>query len=320
MITNVLGFGQIIWDYTVFVDFSYLEGLDLHPGDHRTIDNIQFRDIILELEQEGKTIIKNPGGSCANVMSNMAKLGSSSAFCGKHGKDEDGYRYMEILQEEGVKTLSLIDDNNDTGKLLSLITPDKERTFVVYRGASAFLPAEMVDKKKVQSYDLIHMEGYLLFNSNDALERLFEIARETTFDLAHARIIRESRGFVHQLMQKTPCYVLFANESEGKAFTQEQDHHKILDKMLNYAELAILTLGEKGVKIKTTQGEYHNEPAVVTEPVDTTGAGDAFCGGFLHSYLKEGDIQKAAKLGVQAASKTIEKIGARSFQAVQLEE
>jgi sugar/nucleoside kinase (ribokinase family) len=90
--------------------------------------------------------------------------------------------------------------------------------------------------------------------------------------------------------------------------------------MLNYAELAILTLGEKGVKIKTTQGEYHNEPAVVTEPVDTTGAGDAFCGGFLHSYLKEGDIQKAAKLGVQAASKTIEKIGARSFQAVQLEE
>ena len=317
---KILGFGQVLWDLSVFVDYQFIKELDIKVGGHRIVNLETINEILVKLKEQKKEINKNSGGSCANVMSNLAKLGSQTAFCGKHGDDADGWKYMNILSNEGVKTHSIIDKENSTGQLLSLITPDKDRTFIVYWGASEVLQSNFIDKELLHMSDVVHLEGYLIINSEEALWKIFEEANKTTFDLAAETIIESTRPILQKMMKKHPPLILFSNLNEGQAFTKKKNPDDILDEMLEFSENAVLTLGDKGVMIKKANGEQHFEPAIKTNTVDTTGAGDSFSGGFLHEFFKNCDIEKASKLGVRTASATISKLGARSFHPRQLKE
>ena len=317
---KILGFGQVLWDYTVETDFSFLEKRGFTLGGHHLVDKTTLQKLLRTLEEEGHTVMKNPGGSTANVMSNLAKLGTKSAFCGKHGKDQDGFEYMKILQREGVITYELLDEKEATGRLLCIITPDKERTFVVHWGAAEQMPATRIEKSLIQSAELCHVEGYLIINSAEVLKKIFENAYCLTYDLAAHTVVNRTRPVLQELMKQHPPFILFANLFEGKTFTQKNSPKEISDEMLKFAEIAVLTLGPKGVIIKTREGEEHFEKALPTPVVDTTGAGDAFSAGFLHEFLKTMDIKKAARLGVKTASATIRRMGARSFHPQQLKE
>ncbi len=316
---TTLGFGQVLWDLTVEVDYPFLQDVDIEKGGHKRVEYEVIIDIIKRLEKTpDTTIFKNPGGCAANIMSNLAKLGSNASFCGKHGDDEDGWQYMQILKEEGVKPISILDKEKATGQLFSLITPDKDRTFIVHWGASETLLADSVSEKIISNADISHLEGYLVINSQDVLWKIFENAQKTTFDLAAHSVIEQTLPTLQKMMKKYPPYILFANQFEGKAFTKLEEPEEVLDKMLEFSENAVLTLGENGTLVKTASGEEHFQEAIPTTVIDTTGAGDAFIAGFLHEFLKDGDIQKAAKLGTQAASCTIKEMGARSFQKERL--
>lgn len=314
---TILGVGQVLWDLSIEVDFDTLSKLGMDAGGHRIIEKNELSEILEKLSTkeygQGK-IIKNPGGSAANVMATLAKLGTEASFTGKHGDDEDGWSYMKILENDGVKPLSIIDKQEATGRLLSLITPDKDRSFIVFRGASAELNPNRLKSKIITNHDIVHMEGYLIIKSELVLEKIFEEAKNISFDLAAADIIKPTRPLLQQLMKKQNPYVLFANLLEGKAFTQKENVNDILDSMLKYTENAVLTLGEEGVIVRTASGDEHKEPAIKTKVVDTTGAGDSFSAGFLHEFLKTKDIKKATKLGSKVASKTISELGARSFK------
>ena len=164
----------------------------------------------------------------------------------------------------------------------------------------------------------VHIEGYLITKSSGALWKIFEEAKNTTFDLAAYAVIEKDKPLLQKMMKKYPPSILFSNLTEGEIFTHKKNRNEILDYLLNYTEIAVLTLGEEGVLIKTSTGEKHFEPAIKTQVVDTTGAGDSFTAGFLHEFLESKDILKAAKLGVRAASITISELGARSFQKSKL--
>lgn len=322
MSKGILGVGQILWDLTASVDYSFLKDQGIDVGEHRLIKKKDIENIIEQLQNHHATIrgeiLKNPGGSAANVMSNMAKLGHKTSFYGKHGNDEDGYSYMKILAAEGVTPYSIVDNEHSTGQLFSLLTPDKDRTFLVYWGASESLPPELVDKNLIASFEIVHLEGYLIVNSRETLWKIGEHAKQTTFDLAAASIITKERAILQKMLMEFHPRVLFANFSEGVAFTRKKHKQDIIERMLDFSDTAVLTLGEEGVLVRTTSGEEHFEKAIPTMVADTTGAGDAFCAGFLNHFLQHKGIREAAKLGVKVASVTISKIGARSFQMQQL--
>ncbi|MBD3189960.1 MAG: hypothetical protein GF308_04930 [Candidatus Heimdallarchaeota archaeon] len=310
---SILGFGQVIWDLTVSVDYRFLKLLSIEKGDHSLVNYRSIEQLLSELTLTGTKVLKNPGGSCANVMANLAKLGSKVAFVGKHGDDPNGHLFMKLLKEDGVTPYSIIDQERATGQLLSLITPDKDRTFVVYRGASGFFHPKQIDEQLIKEAEIVHIGGYLV-NSEKALWKIFKNAKKTTFDLSAQSIIKQTRPHLQKMMKKYPPEVLFANIFEGSAFTQSENEEEIINHMLDFATIAVLTLGERGALVAKTKENHHYEPGIVTDVADTTGAGDAFCAGFLHSFLKNHDIEKSAKLGNKIASKTIRRIGARSLQ------
>lgn len=316
---NILGFGQVLWDLTVEVDYPFLQDVEIEKGGHKRVSFEIISDIIKRLEGiPNTTIFKNSGGSAANIMSNLAKLGSDASFCGKHGDDEDGWQYMQILKEDGVEPISVLDKEKATGQLFSLITPDKDRTFIVHWGASEILHPDSVNEKIITNAEISHIEGYLIINSQDVLWKIFEKAQKTTFDLAAHSVIEQTLPTLQKMMKKYPPYILFANEFEGKAFTGLEEPNDILNKMLQYSENAVLTLAEKGAYVKTSSGNEHFQKAIPTTVVDTTGAGDGFIAGFLHEFLENEDIRKACQLGTQIASSTISEMGARSFQKAKL--
>ncbi|MEA2070904.1 MAG: adenosine kinase [Asgard group archaeon] len=319
---SVLGIGQIIWDLTVNVSFEYLETLNIESGGHKIVDSETFHKILSGIKQltEKPKIFKNPGGSTANIMSNLAKIGTPSAFIGKHGDDEKGRKFMQILRDEGVHTYSILDHENETGQLLSLITPDKDRTFIVYHGASKVLPAEMIKEELLKALDLIHVEGYLALESEKALWKIFKESETIAFDLAAYSVVDKTRALLQKVFSKYPPKILFCNIFEGKAFTKKTKKNSILEDLLEYSSIAVLTLGEEGVLIGTREGEKYHQKAIPTKVVDTTGAGDSFCAGFLHEFLKTGDIKAGAALGVKSASTTIREIGARSLSKQKLRE
>jgi sugar/nucleoside kinase (ribokinase family) len=201
-----------------------------------------------------------------------------------------------------------------------VITPDKDRTFIVYWGAAGVLPAEMVSVELIKSFDVCHIEGYLMVNSEAVLRKIFENAHKITYDLAAYSIVDKTRPILQQIMKKHRPYILFSNIFEGRSFTLKETSEEIIDDMLQYSDIAVLTLGEDGVMIKTNDGQQHFEKAIKTKAMDTTGAGDSFSAGFLHEYLQSNNISKAAKLGVKTASITIRELGARSFQKEQLKD
>ncbi len=318
---DFIGFGAVLWDSLVYVDYSFLDEIGIEKGGYRAVDFPTIKAILdrVGADQE-KKIITDPGGSCANVMSNLAKLGSKVTFVGKHGEDNEGYEFMALLKAEGAKTYSVVDKEKRTGQVLSLITPDKDRAFLAYLGAAEVLPAEVVDEALIRKADIVHLEGYLVANSEPALWKIFEVADKVSIDLAATTIIQQHKPVLQALMKKHTPHILFANEFEGKEFAGKEEPKEIIERLLEYAETAVLTLGAKGAIAATRKGDYHFEKAIKTNPVDTTGAGDSFCAGFLHSYHREGDIALSARLSVQIASATIRYMGARSFRTSQLKQ
>ncbi|MBD3193092.1 MAG: hypothetical protein GF308_20820 [Candidatus Heimdallarchaeota archaeon] len=318
MIKKILGFGAVLWDLSVNVDYSFLKKLNIKKSSYAEIDFQTINELLNLVESAGASVIENPGGSCANVMSNLAKLGSSASFCGRHGDDVAGRRFMNILKKDGVQTRSILDYQKSTGMVFSFITPDKDRTFRTYIGASDILPAESIDESMVKKADNIHIEGYLMSNSVEALWKIFEVGDKISFDLAAESLILKRRTELQKLMTAHPAFILSANIHEGRAFTQKEELEDVIDRMLDFSEIAVVTLGEKGAYGTTKNGELHFQPAIHTIPADTTGAGDSFCAGFLHDFLKSGDIKKGMETGTQTASLTISKIGARSLERKQL--
>ncbi|MFX1476311.1 MAG: adenosine kinase [Promethearchaeota archaeon] len=318
---DFIGFGAVLWDSLVYVGYSFLDEIGIVKGGYRAVDFPTLKQLLERINAEkDKKVITDPGGSCANVMSNIAKLGSSVTFVGKHGDDAEGYKFMNLLESEGVNTYSVLDKEKRTGQVLSLITPDKDRALIAHLGAAEVLPAEAIDEALIRKADITHLEGYLVANSEPALWKIFEAADKVSIDLAAATIIQQHKPVLQKLMKHHRPYILFANEFEGKEFTGKEDYREIVERLLDYAEIAVLTLGEKGAIAATRKGDYHFEKAIKTNPVDTTGAGDSFCAGFLHTYHREGDIALSAKLSVQIASATIRYVGARSFRTSQLKD
>ena len=318
---DFIGFGAVLWDYLVYVDYSFLNDIGIEKGGYRPVDFPTIKSVLAKIESDtDERVTTDPGGSCANVMSNLAKLGSRVTFVGKHGDDTEGYKFMNLLKSDGADTYSILDKEKKTGQVLSMITPDRDRAFLAYLGAAEVLPAEAIDEDLIRKADITHLEGYLVANSEPALWKIFETADKVSFDLAAAAIIQQHKPTLQKLMKTHTPYILFANEFEGKEFTGKEDYREIIEGLLDYTEIAVLTLGEKGAIAATRKGEYHFEKAIKTNPVDTTGAGDSFCAGFLHTYHHEGDITLSAKLSVQIASATIRYVGARSFRTSQLKE
>lgn len=248
------------------------------------------------------------GGSAANTIHGLAKMGINTGFIGKVGKDEFGKLFHDDMTENGIEPL-LLKSETPSGKAMALISPDSERTFATYLGAAIEVSASDLSSHLYKGYDYFHIEGYLVQN-HELIETAVKIAKENglivSIDMASYNVVEDNLEFLQKIV-KDYVDIVFANEEEAKAFTGKEPEEAIhvFGELCDYA---IVKVGKEGSMIKHN-GEVTVVESIKANSIDTTGAGDLYASGFLTGLIKGYSLSKCGQMGSILAGKTIEVMG-----------
>jgi len=309
--TKILGMGNALVDImTKLEDDSILEKFNLPKGSMQLVNEAAVDKITKGTTHLQKS--QSSGGSAANTIHGLAKLGIETAFIGKVGKDDFGDFFRDdLIKSKITPELSLSD--NESGCAIALISPDSERTFGTFLGAAVELAAEDLEKFDFSKYDYFHIEGYLVQN-HKLLEKALHLAKENglivSLDLASYNVVEDNLEFLHKMV-KEYVDIVFANEEEAKSFTGKEPEESLIH-LGDICDIAIVKIGEKGSMIKRGNKVFKAGVIDVT-PIDTTGAGDLYASGFLYGMVNNLPLDKCGEIGAILSGRVIENTGAKLF-------
>ena len=310
---KILGLGNALVDIITEVDDEVLlKEFNLPKGSMTLVDEKFSKKIFSRTEKLNKT--KASGGSAANTIHGLAKLGSPVSFVGKVGSDELGDFFFNDMKENNIEPF-MIRTKTDTGKAQAFITRDAERTFATYLGAAIEMTAKDIEEKLFEGHDIVYVEGYLVQN-HELLEHSLKLAKsrglEVALDLASYNVVEDNLEFLGDMVRNY-VDIVFANEEEAQAYTGESDPEKALLKLASETKIAVVKVGKKGSLIRH-QNETFTIKINPEKGVDTTGAGDLYAAGFLHGYIQDMPMTTCGELGSLLAGNVIKVIGAKIKQ------
>ena len=307
---SIIGIGNALTDVlAVLPDTSLLAKYNLPAGSMQWVDSKTAQTIWEELKAHDLQIV--PGGSCANTITGTALLGMKSGFIGKVGDDDLGFLFRQGQVKNGI-TPHLLTGEKRSGRAMVLITPpNAERTFADYMGAALELSAEDLKEEFFQGYDMLHIEGYLV-QSQELVRRAAEIGKKlgmtVSIDLASYNVVESNYDFLHDIVENY-VDIVFANESEAKAFTHKAPEDA-LDDIAKVCEIAVVKIGAKGSYVKSGDEKFRIAP-FPAKAIDATGAGDLFAAGFLYGYARGLELETCGKIGSYVSSRIVEVIGSK---------
>ena len=306
---KIIGIGNALTDIIVPIkDYEIIDSLNIPHGGMVMIDKNQFLEINKHIANINKSMVA--GGSAANTIYGLSKLGVETSFIGKVGMDTIGDNYEQDMLKAGIKP-DLIRTDTPSGCAIVLITPDGERTFASYLGAAQELMPENISEENFIGHDILHIEGYLLFNYDivlKAMQTAKNLGMKVSLDLAAHNFVEENRPIIKDLI-KNYVDVCFANEEESKAVTGLQPR-EALDCISEDCDFTVVKLGSKGSLIKHN-GTVYEVGTPHVECVDSTGAGDLYASGLLYGIAKGYNAETCGKIGAIIGSVVIQNYGAR---------
>ncbi len=310
---DVVGLGNAIMDALVRIeDDSVLGQLGLTRGSMHPVDDARWRDVFERVQHLGVEMAS--GGSCANTVSTMALLGAKALYCGQIGNDPFGEAYTRSMSATCGGHALVQSGTHATGKCLSLISArDGERTMLTDLGAAVLLPELGDFAAKIPSARVLHLTGYLFLDGpiRAAAYEAVRIAREhnvpVSLDVADPFVARTKTQDMRELLQ-TQVRVGFLNREEAEAVTGRSAHEAV-EEIGDWCEVAVVKLGGAGSLVRTG-GKTYEIPVFKVPVADTTGAGDAYAGGFLYGWMNGWDVARSGELASRVAALTVRQVGA----------
>jgi sugar/nucleoside kinase (ribokinase family) len=278
----------------------------------------------LALGDDNPAVIRSmPGGSAANQAAWLAALGVDVVFAGRAGARDAEFHRRELARF-GVEPRLAADESVPTGAIVVLVGPDGERTMITDRGANLRLGPADVPAALLDDAALLHLTGYSFFEPGPrAVVRglLAEAGRRgvpVTIDPGSAAFLAApSIGPAAFLGWTRGAAVCFANADEAAVLTGADAPAAAADPAAMAAVLAgyygavVVKLGAGGAVYAAgdaTPGRVAAVPAAVR---DTTGAGDAFCAGFLAAWLGGAPLAAACAAAAETAARAVARLGGR---------
>lgn len=226
------------------------------------------------------------------------------------GKDKEQEIGLK-LTEMGITPL-LIPGENDNGIVNSFVTPDNERTLQTYFGASMEFRQGRIVSQHFNDTSHVHLEGYLAY-FDGVLERSLKLAEKysasVSLDLSAVSLVEQFSEKLKNCVKNVD--VVFGNLQEMQKLTGLENVSDII-KTFDSSQIVVITNGNKTGCIKPKGGfeTIKFEAPQIDNPIDTTGAGDFFTGGFLAGLMTKKNIQTCISMAKLAASFVIQQEGA----------
>ncbi len=308
--TKITGIGSALVDLLINENDVFLENVGKEKGGMTLLeDGVEIERILEKSGQGARTV---PGGAACNTIAGVGMLGGEAGFIGMRGEDEYGDSYEQKLSKCNVSCRFFL-SKEPTGRVLSVITPDAQRSMFTFLGASTGLSPEIITPDMFEDTAIAVVEGYLLFN-RDLMLAVLRAAKEArakiALDLASFEVVEASKDILDDLI-KEYVDILIANEDEAEAYTGLKDEEAALEKMAEIVEYAVLKVGKRGSMISHKGTVTRVEPEIAEDAVDTTGAGDLWAAGFLYGLANGFSIEKCGRIGSACGAEVVRVVGAQ---------
>jgi ribokinase len=253
------------------------------------------------------------GGSAANTMVGLARLGCKVGFIGKVAGDREGKMLINDFQREGVNTNGIIHSKHGrSGTVMGFVDRRGERALYVDPGVNDTVEFNEIDMKYAFQTRFLHLTSFIGEKSFQTQKRLVEALPENArLSLDPGELYAEKgMQMLEPLIDRTS--VLMPSQGELQLLTRKDYYRKGAEVLLRKGVGVVAAkLGSKGCYV-TDGKESHLIEAFKVKVVDTTGAGDAFCAGFLYGLISGKSLYECGRIGNFVASKCIIKVGART--------
>ena len=271
------------------------------------------------VSKDGESFIKSetdtPGGSAANTIVGLSRLGCSTSMIGKIAEDEDGDLMEYHLAINGVYSNNLIySETGSTGKCLGFVDDDGERCLYIDPGVNDDIKIDEINPLNIMRCKIMHYTSFVGDSFYTQIELLEKLNDECVLSFDPG-MLYVKKGFdeIKPILDRTN--ILLINESELRLLCNNNEsplRHLAVEFLDLGIETVVVKRGSKGVFAINNSTECEVD-VFECDVVDTTGAGDSFNSGFLYSYLKGYDLEKSCKIANWVASKAIEGFGMEKF-------
>jgi ribokinase len=280
-------------------DFVTGKGLAVNAGSKVYVDELIFAS----------------GGGGTNTAATFASQGLKVAYVGLVGNDRSGKEIVAELKKLGVVCDFIKDTNKaDTPVSIILSAPGRERSILVYEGASHLLVKEDVPWDKIKEAKWFYVSG-LSGESSKVFPEIINFASKNNIKIAvnpgHDQLSKDLE-ILKSSLNKIDVLIVNSEEASiitGINFKKEDEIFEKFDKLV--PGIAVMTKGPEGVAVSDGRAIYR---AGIPESgyADRTGAGDAFASGFVSAIIKGESIESAIQLATANATSVVQKIGAKN--------
>jgi ribokinase len=253
------------------------------------------------------------GGSAANTMVGLARLGCKVGFVGKVGNDREGEMQLSEFKREGVDVSGVIRaPKGKSGSVMGFVDRKGARALYINSGVNDKITLDEVDRDYVSQAKFLHLTSFVGEKSFQTQLKLLETLPKTvkiSFDPG-ALYAKKGLAQLEPIVKK--AYVAMPNRGELEHITGCAEYVKGADALIaKGVKIVAVKLGSEGSYVTNGRERFHMD-AFTVKAVDTTGAGDAFCAGFLYGLLNNRGLGECGRIGNFVASRKVRKLGART--------
>ena len=312
---DICGIGNALLDFEYLVEDGFLGGQGIAKGHMTLVDAARMGLIEAELRATEVPLRSfMSGGSAANTVFAVQGFGGRGHYLCRLGDDDAGHRFVADLSEAGVGSAGRR-GGGDTGRCLTLVTADAERTMTTCLGVSADLGPADVDEAAVAQSTFLYMEGYLAAAEGGRAAAVLarQVAEDagayTSLSFSDPSMVLGCRDGLEEMLGNG-VHQLFCNEEEALAWARAERLDIAVRELRDIAPNVNVTLGAAGSLTATAKGSAL-VPGFPSAAVDTTGAGDIYAGACLHALTAGAEAADAARFANFAAAALVAKHGAR---------
>lgn len=292
-----------------------MTGFDVVGFGALNLDRLYRVDQLANAEEESfiKSSTESCGGSAANTIVGLARLGCKVGFIGKIGRDVEGALLIGDFVKEGVDTAGVIQSGQgDSGQVMGFVDSKAQRALYIKSGINDTISFKEIALGYIAQTKFLHLTSFVGDESFQTQNQLLKSLPENVLVSFDPGALYARKGFDVLKPVITKSHVVMPNSKELKLMTGMDDYCIGADFLISQGvKVVAVKLGSEGCYI-TDGRERLRVEAFNVKAVDTTGAGDAFCAGFLYGLLNGRNLQDCGTLGNFVASRCVMKSGARA--------